>query len=153
LNAGIGWEGAILVAVGIYLVIRFGAAWLFKHLTVHRGMFHSIPGMLIAAEIVFLVHDCPEPAGKWVLAGGVLLGFFSHLVLDELYSVDISGLRVRLNKAAGSALKLASRSVPATLMAWLLLGALTYLVGINQNYFQPIHLSLKYPPAHRSVDR
>ena len=27
----------------IYLAIRFGGAWLLRHCTVHRGMFHSLP--------------------------------------------------------------------------------------------------------------
>ena len=35
-------EGTVVLGGILYLLIRFGAAWLFKHLTVHRGMFHSI---------------------------------------------------------------------------------------------------------------
>src|SRR5437763_2186160 len=38
----------LVVLAGIYLVVRFGVAALFKRLTVHRGMFHSVPAMLIA---------------------------------------------------------------------------------------------------------
>ncbi len=56
-----------------------------------------------------------------------MLGFLSHLVLDELYSVDFMGLRVRLNKYAGSALKLASRSWPATLTTYVILAGLGFL--------------------------
>ena len=46
--------------------------------------------------------------------GGVMVGFLSHLLLDELYSVDIRGVKVKLNKYAGTAVKLASPSFPAT---------------------------------------
>jgi hypothetical protein len=130
-------------------LIRFGAAWLFKHLTVHRGMFHSLPAAVIAAEIAFLAHKSPEPHGQLVLAGGVFLGFLSHLVLDEIYAVDARGLRIRLNKAAGSALKLASQSAPATMLTWLIMLGLSYLVGIDAGYFQPAHFSLDYPPLKR----
>ena len=59
----------------------------------------------------------------------------SHLALDELYSVHTESQRLRFNKVAGSALTFASRSVPATLMAWSLVGALSYLVGSGQGYF------------------
>jgi hypothetical protein len=149
LDAGVPPEGVVLLGGMIYLAIRFGVASVFKHLTVHRGMFHSIPAAIIAAEIVFLAHDCPEALGRLVLAGGTLLGFLSHLVLDELYSVDVRGLKVQLNKAAGSALKLFSQSVPATLGTWALLGFLTYLVAIDKGYLQPIHFSIDYPATQQ----
>jgi hypothetical protein len=69
----------------------------------------------------------------------------SHLVLDEIYAVDAAGLLLRANKAAGRAFKLFSQSIPATLCTWLVLGALTYLVGIEQGYLKPIRLSFQYP--------
>src|SRR3954466_611897 len=37
----------LVVLAGLYLVIRFGAARVFKRFTVHRGMYHSVPAMLI----------------------------------------------------------------------------------------------------------
>ena len=53
-----------------------------------------------------------------------MIGFLSHLILDEIYSVDFMGARLRLNKYAGSALKLVSKSWPATVTTYLLLGLL-----------------------------
>jgi hypothetical protein len=53
-----------------------------------------------------------------------MLGFLSHLVLDELCSVDFTGARLRLNRYAGSALKLWSSSALATFGAYVLLFAL-----------------------------
>src|SRR5689334_6753483 len=38
----------IFVVAATYLLVRFGVSQLFKRLTVHRGMFHSIPAMLLA---------------------------------------------------------------------------------------------------------
>jgi membrane-bound metal-dependent hydrolase YbcI (DUF457 family) len=139
-NAGATAEGTILLVGLVYLVIRFGGSWVLKHLTVHRGMFHSLPAAVIAAEIAFLAHVCPDPRARLALAGGVLLGFLSHLVLDVLYGMGGGGGKARFNKAVGSPLKLVSRSVPATLVAWLLLGAFTYLVGTEQGYWKPIPL-------------
>ena len=65
------------------------------------------------------------------MAGGVALGFLSHLVLDELYSVEFSGIRLRLNQAAGSAFKLFGKSVLPNLIAYSLLAALTYTILID----------------------
>lgn len=137
-------EQLVLLAAVLYLFIRFGLSWMFKHLTVHRGMFHSIPAMLIAGEAVFLAHVSPQPYGRLTLAGGIMLGFLSHLVLDEIYAVDLNGVTPRFNKAAGSALKFFSKSWAATAGTWLLLGALTYLVGVDLGYFSPVHIQLPY---------
>jgi len=149
-NAGITPEGTVLLGGALYLLIRFGIGWLFKHVTVHRGMFHSVPAAVIAGEVVFLTHVCPESWGRLALAGGTVLGFLSHLVLDEIYAVDARGLQVHLNKAAGSALKLFSKNIPATVATWLVLGVLTYLVGVEQGLFAPVHFSINYPPARRA---
>jgi hypothetical protein len=124
-------EEIIVILAALYLLIRYGLAALFKRLTVHRGMYHSIPAMLIAGLAVFLLDGSPQLAPRLYLAGGVMVGFLSHLVLDELYSVDFLGYGVRLNKYAGSALKLYSPSVGATLTTYALLGLLGYLAYLD----------------------
>ncbi|HEY7423661.1 MAG TPA: metal-dependent hydrolase [Gemmataceae bacterium] len=143
-RSGMEPEEMVLLGAALYLFIRFGVAWVFKHLTVHRGMFHSIPAMLIAGEAVFLAHNSAEPYGRVTLAGGIMLGFLSHLVLDEIYSVDMNGVAIRFNKAAGSALKFFSKSWTATLGTWSLLGVLTYLVGAELGYFPPVQVQVPY---------
>lgn len=131
-------EAAILLGVAVYLFVRFGVAWCLKRVTVHRGMFHSVPAALIAAEVVYLVHPQSDPWPRLIPAVGVLLGFASHLILDELYSVRIGGVVVRLNKAAGSALKLFSSSMTATLLTYLLLMALTYTICLEQGVVEGV---------------
>ena len=148
-RAGFTAEGMILMMGGIYLTIRFGLAWIFQRLTVHRGMFHSLPAALITSEMVFLAHDGAEAHGRLTLAGGVFLGFLSHLVLDELSSVDASGMRLHLNKAAGSALKLFSHDLLATTFTWLLLGALTYGVASEQGVLKALPLPSSGAHARR----
>jgi hypothetical protein len=125
-----------LVLVGItYVVIRYGLSHLFKHLTVHRGMFHSVPAMLIAGLSMFLLDAGSDPTVRLFLAGGVMTGFLSHLLLDELCSVDFMGMH--LKKSAGSALKLASKSWPATLTCYALLAALGFLTWRNLSQALP----------------
>ena len=126
-SKGLSLEQKIVVLAGVYLFIRYGLAAVFKHLTVHRGMFHSLPAMLIAGLATYLVYPGEDRFLRTFLAGGVMLGFLSHLVLDELCSVDFLGLRLRLNKYAGSALKLFSRSWTANVATYLVLAGLGYL--------------------------
>jgi hypothetical protein len=111
----------LVVLAGIYLTVRFVLAALFKRLTVHRGMFHSIPAMLIAGLGVFLLYHNPDVHRRAYMAGGTMLGFLSHLVLDELFAVDFMGLRPKLNRYAGSALKLWSKSLVASTATWVIL--------------------------------
>lgn len=101
----LGRDAMVLAAVGMYLLVRFGATNMIRKYTVHRGMFHSIPTMLIFAGLAFLLSSTSPFDVRCYKAGGVLGGFLSHLVLDEIYAVDFQGGRWRLKKSFGTALK------------------------------------------------
>jgi hypothetical protein len=120
-------EQTLVILGALYLFIRYTLSAWFKRFTVHRGIFHSLPAMLVAGLAVYLAYDNPNPKLRAYLAGGTMIGFLSHLVLDEMYSVDFLGFKVRLNKYAGSALKLYSPSWVATFACYLLLGVLVFL--------------------------
>lgn len=117
----------VLSLGSIGLLIRYPFAALFKHLTVHRGMFHSIPGMFITGLLVFLGFHHADIGVRLFMAGGTMIGFLSHLVLDELCSVNFEGAKIHLNKAAGSALKFFSSSRSASLVAYAILAGLAFL--------------------------
>jgi membrane-bound metal-dependent hydrolase YbcI (DUF457 family) len=124
--AGFSHDGTLAGMAALYLIIRYPLAAVFKRLTVHRGMWHSIPAMLIAGLVVYLEYGGPVRT-KLLLAGGVMVGFLSHLLLDELYSVDFNGVRVKLNAYAGTAVKFVSPSVTATCVCYGILGGLGFL--------------------------
>jgi hypothetical protein len=124
-------EQTLVILAAVYLFIRYVLAGTFKRFTVHRGMFHSLPAMLIAGLATYLLYPSDNPRLRVFLAGAVMLGFLSHLVLDELYSVDFMGAHLRLNRYAGSALKLVSKSWPATLTTYLLLGILGWRAWLD----------------------
>jgi LexA-binding, inner membrane-associated putative hydrolase len=126
-SAGLSMDQILVVLAASYLFIRYAVAALFKAFTVHRGMFHSLPAMAIAGLLVFLTYHHPNTGIRLFLAAGTMLGFFSHLVLDELCSVDFMG--ARLTRSAGTALKLYSSSWTATLTAYALLGGLLWLAN------------------------
>jgi hypothetical protein len=73
--------------------------------TVHRGMFHSIPACLIFAGLAFLICGTSDLNVRYYKAGGVIAGFLSHLILDEIYSVEWKSGRWRLKSSFGTAFK------------------------------------------------
>lgn len=119
-------ENTMFLAVCVYIGVRYVASALLAKVSVHRGMFHSVPAMLIAGEAVFLGYESEKQMVRFLMAGGVALGFASHLVLDEMYSVQWTGLRVKLNKAAGSAVKFIGTDLPANAVTYSLLLVLSY---------------------------
>jgi membrane-bound metal-dependent hydrolase YbcI (DUF457 family) len=126
-TSGMSAEETLLVAAGAYGVIRFVLSNIFRHITVHRGMFHSIPAMLVAGLIVFLCYHHPVNELRAYIALGVMVGFLSHLVLDELCAVDFRGLTPKLNQFAGSAVKLYSTSWGANVVCYSLMFGLGYI--------------------------
>src|SRR5688572_3296110 len=88
-SLGLSPEAMVLAASAVYLVIRFGVAEIFKRFTVHRGMWHSIPACLVAGLLAFLICGGDNLSLRVFKAGGVTLGFMSHLVLDELWAIDV----------------------------------------------------------------
>ena len=87
--------------------------------------------MLIAGLCVYLAYHSPDRGIRVMLACWVMLGFLSHLVLDEVYSVDWRGVKPKLKASAGSALKLGSTSLVATATCYSLLGGLLYLAYLD----------------------
>jgi hypothetical protein len=134
-------ERTIVLLACLYLFIRYGLSSIFKQYSVHRGMFHSIPAMLIAGLAVYQLYHTQSEITRCYVAVGVMLGFLSHLVLDELYSVDFMGARIRLNKYAGSALKLWSPSLGATMICYALLGFLVWSVWRENQPWLPVSLA------------
>jgi membrane-bound metal-dependent hydrolase YbcI (DUF457 family) len=120
-------EQTLAIMFALYITIRYGVSAVFKKLTVHRGIYHSIPAMVIAGLIVFLCYHSPNVNLRLYLAAGTMLGFLSHLVLDELCSVDFNGVSIKLNQFAGSALKIKSHSWGVTFATYALLLGLGWL--------------------------
>src|SRR5438132_3728791 len=86
MSHGFSTDQTFVILSCIYLLVRYGARALLGRLTVHRGMFHSIPAMFVAGLVVLLLYHSPEAQVRLYLAGAIMLGFLSHLVLDELYA-------------------------------------------------------------------
>lgn len=124
-------ERAMLMAMGLYGAIRYGGAALLSRLSVHRGMFHSIPALIIAAELTFLCYRHSDLSVRLLMAGAVAVGFFSHLTLDEMYSVQWDGTRVKLKRSAGTAMKFVGKRFVPNAICYGLLMFLSYAVLVK----------------------
>ncbi len=96
----------LVVSMVVFLLVRYGACHVFMKWTVHRGIFHSIPAAflfslltVLLALYIFQVDDVPA----WLCGSFVLIGYLTHLSLDEMYSVDFSNSV--LKESFGTALK------------------------------------------------
>jgi membrane-bound metal-dependent hydrolase YbcI (DUF457 family) len=145
------YEAVTLAAVILYVGIRYGGQSILNRVAVHRGMFHSIPAMLIAAEIAFLAFRASTLGVKLMMAGGAAIGFFSHLVLDEIYAVEWSGVHVRLNKFAGSAVKFVGNRFLPNLITYSLLMVLTYASLVQAGYIDPPRTNPVGQPPQRAA--
>ncbi len=130
-------ETIMLLIVVMYLLIKYGGQKLVGAVSVHRGMFHSLPAMLIASEIVYLGYPSEHTRVKLWMAVGIGIGFFSHLLLDEVYSVEWSGVRLKVKKSAGSAIKMFGKLFVPNVVTYSLLATLTYAVLVDAGLIIP----------------
>ncbi len=96
-----------VVAGLVFVGIRFAMLDIFRKISKHRGMFHSIPVALIWGIVVSILMQyffSLNSLISWVYGFMVTMGYFVHLILDETYSVDLGNRRVK--KSFGTAMKL-----------------------------------------------
>lgn len=119
-----------LIWLAVFVAIRFGAYHAFHRNAVHRGIFHSLlAGLFFMALTAVLVAYWlgRDPVVAWMAGLFVFLGYVIHLVLDEIYSVDVTGARIK--RSFGSALKLFDRH--STSASMLMGGALVAMLLIT----------------------
>jgi membrane-bound metal-dependent hydrolase YbcI (DUF457 family) len=99
----------MFIWAAVFSIVRYGIFQIFTWYTVHRGLFHSIPSALAFGLIVGII--CEQlfhlsPIKSWLGIFFVVVGYLSHLVLDEIYSIEFSSARIKWT--FGSACKLIS---------------------------------------------
>ncbi|SFV54864.1 hypothetical protein MNB_SV-14-54 [hydrothermal vent metagenome] len=95
-----------IVAGLVFVGIRYALLDIFRKISKHRGMFHSIPVALIWGIMVAILMQYffgLNSLVSWVYGFMVTMGYFVHLILDETYSVDLGNRRVK--KSLGTAMK------------------------------------------------
>lgn len=154
-SLGLEHDAMILVGIGSYILIRFGFASFLKKHTVHRGMFHSVPAALLFAELAFLFCGGTLEV-RYFKAGAVMLGFMSHLLLDEIYSIDLSRGIPRLKKSFGTAIKFWGKDMAGNISVYVKLILVTAAVmgepAIMQKIGQPPQKNI-YETANQALQK
>lgn len=120
-------ETIVLTGAFAYLIIRFGISAFVRKVTVHRGMFHSLPAAVIFGEIAFLLTSGEDVNLRYYKAGGVVLGYVSHLLLDEIYSIQMHRGRLRLKSSFGTGIKVFGHQFLPNLVTYALLALFTMI--------------------------
>jgi len=110
---------AIWIFSYLFVVVFFK---LFKKLTTHRGIIHSIPCAFLCFFTVtsFSFYILTLPLKESYFIGFFLfLGYLTHLILDEIFSIDIGGMK--LKKSFGTALKFYSNYPKTDLIVYIAL--------------------------------
>ncbi len=121
------WLWLIITPLLTFIFVRFGVGYVFKKFTHHRGMFHSIPAVLISTLGAYIILRGFNLVAidRAAIALAVGLGYLGHLALDEIYAtVNFRGLSIKPSRSLGSALKLFSGSGLANFISY---GALIVL--------------------------
>ena len=138
---GMPMEAIILAGAAVYALIRFGMTWLLEHYSVHRGMFHSLPAAAIAGQVTFLAFGHDDPMRRYFISGAVVLGFLTHLVLDEIWSVRLGLFGTKVKKSFGTALKFHGPVLWSNIVAYVLVIALGLIAATDAHRTERMSLT------------
>jgi len=95
-----------------WLVSHLVLLKLFKLFTRHRGIIHSIPyGIMLSMLIYFLsLYLGVVVFISFLFSAAFFIGFITHLLLDEIYAVNLSNLKTK--KSFGTAFKVWDKNNP-----------------------------------------
>ncbi len=127
-------EAMALAAALVYLTMRFVVAEIFRRYTVHRGMWHSLPAAAIVGLFAFLIMSSQDISVRLFKTTAVVLGFLSHLILDEIWSIDFRGGKFRFKKSFGTALKLWGNNRWANYATYTKLAVVCFLVYQDEGF-------------------
>jgi membrane-bound metal-dependent hydrolase YbcI (DUF457 family) len=115
------------IITGLFIYYIIGG--IFKKLTHHRGIFHSIPAAILTSLMALSFLNIFELDTNLKISLSLSLGFgyLCHLILDELNSaVNLGGTLFIPNKSLGTALKLFSKNWKITLFVYSAIGFLLF---------------------------
>ena len=107
--------------LGIYVLFEI-IFFLFKKFTTHRGIIHSIPmGILFGLITILFLYNVLHLnlIISYYIGIFIFIGYLTHLILDEIYSIDLAGNRIK--KSFGTALKVCSKDTKINLIIYFLI--------------------------------
>jgi hypothetical protein len=127
---------AFLYGGGYALFVYYIIGGIFKKITVHRGMFHSIPAAILSSLITLSILNIYIESVdlKILFSISVGIGYLCHLVFDELNSaVNLGGMPFVPNKSLGTALKFISKNKALNIIIY---GLILLLTLYHSEYLQ-----------------
>lgn len=118
-----------LAWIGTFILVRYGLGAAFHWFSYHRGIWHSILAGLFfwfVTTIIFKFLLGFHEGVAWLAGGFLFIGYLTHLLLDEFYSVDLMGNR--LKRSFGSAFKLIDMKYPVDTAIVAVLTAAAFMV-------------------------
>ena len=116
----------------------------FMAFTKHRGIFHSIPmGIALSLGLTLFLYKLFGMGYMMAVIYGFffLFGFLTHLTLDEIFSINALGLR--LKRSFGTAMKLYSKdNIVGTVAVYLAIAVFIYLLPPMQDVLKGLIYSL-----------
>ena len=96
----------LILWLGTLFLVRFVAGNVFHRFSYHRGIWHSLLAAAFSSfftAAVFYWMLGRDESASWFAALFMMVGFLTHLILDEIYSVDVMDTRIKAS--FGTALK------------------------------------------------
>jgi hypothetical protein len=97
----------LVLWLGTLFFVRYVAKEVFSRFSYHRGVWHSLLALAFCAFVTAWVFHTllrRDEGVAWLAAIFMGVGYLTHLILDEIYSVDVMDTRVKAS--FGTALKL-----------------------------------------------
>lgn len=143
----------LLIWLICFLALRFGVFTLFKRFTHHRGIFHSLPAGALAWLLVTFVCwkllKLPD-FKSWMCGFFVCIGYLIHLILDEIYSVDLNNKKIK--RSIGTALKLADlKNIAGSVILYVAIVGMFLLVPRPTAFFQSVFNQSTYSKIERNL--
>ncbi len=131
----------ILYIIGIWIlssiILHYVFFKIFLSITSHRGLFHSIPmGVFFGLSTVLISYNIMDGDKTFSLIAGffIFFGFMVHLVLDEIFSINVLGLEVK--RSFGSALKFyAKNNILGTVLLYALIVMMFYTISLDESLY------------------
>jgi len=123
----------IVLPLIVYCLMKYIIRPIFEKVTVHRGSCHSLLFLvfstLMTTQITWQLSEqqtLNSALFAWLSGSFIFFGGMVHLLLDEIYSVDLSNIRIK--RSFGTALKIADfNNKFLTLLTVLAIAGLVYI--------------------------
>ena len=99
-------------------------------------MWHSVPAGLSAAMFAYVVCSSEDFNLRMFKTAAIFIGFMSHILLDEIWSVEYRRGRYTFKHSFGTALKFWSSNRIANAFTYALLAGLCFLAYKDEGYMQ-----------------